>query len=159
MMFTPVQVALSGAPSEAGLIKHVGNKSFISIYNSVLTAALVAGQPYVITFTKTAGKEVDVKAPFTLITAANIVVVPQEAIANAAYGWVQVYGEAEVLIDGVITAGHYIEVLNAGTTFITEGNATGTVASVGVAVDAKTLTASALHSVFLFGKQVGVLAT
>jgi hypothetical protein len=44
-------------------------------------------------------------------------------------------------------------------TFITEGNATGTVASVGVAVDAKTLTASALHSVFLFGKQVGVLAT
>jgi hypothetical protein len=154
-MFESIDV-FPAVPHKAGLKYEAEGKVFISIFNTGPSAALVAGQPYTIAYKSTALKEVDVAAPATLTTSGHIIGVPVAAIADDAYGWVQIYGLCEVKHAGATTAGHYLEVLNAGTAFTTEGAATKTIASCAVSVDGTAAAATA--TAFLFGEKVAVLA-
>jgi len=147
-------------PTEAGLMVIQDGKVFVSIFNTGPSADLTAYQPYQLTYKSTALKHVDVKVPGTLANAVNIIGVPQAAIADDAFGWVQVYGEAECLVDGTtdVAAGDFLEVINSGTAAIKEGTALAK-GSFAVAVDAVTADAATQATVFLTGLQVEIAAS
>jgi hypothetical protein len=156
MMFTPVTVALSGPPEEAGLMKCVEGKTYVSVYSD--SAALVAKTPYAINFTSTAHKQVDAKTPVALATASVLIGVPEVAIAENAFGWLQIKGEAEVLVGATVVAADYLEVVaNAAAVFTTEGATTLTASSCAVAVDA--ITGAGTITAYLFGKCVAIQAS
>jgi hypothetical protein len=157
-MFTPVQVATSGAPSKSGLIKHVEDKAYVSVYT--VNTALVANVPLVIVYDGDASNKDQrfiTGVPGTLTGAVNCVVVPQAAATTGTYAWVQIFGEAEAaLIAQNIVAGDYLEVLNSGVS-LTPTSTTRRVSSCAMAIDASTVAQTA--SVFLFGIPTEIAAT
>ena len=159
MQFRLVDVYTS-KPTEAGLMVQQEGKTYVSIFNTGPSAALTAYQPYQFQYKSTALKHVDVKVPATLANAVNIIGVPQAAIADDAFGWVQIYGEAECLVDGTtdVAAGEYLEVINAGVAAIKEGTAISK-GSFAVAIDAVTADAATQATVFLTGLQVEIAAS
>ena len=107
-------------------------------YN-VTGSAVVVGQPVLLTYCQTAGREVSAAAPATMAFAVRVGIA-LEAIAAAAIGKFQISGLAEALVDDTSTlaAGRFLEVLNTGTYLVDDGATTRAATSVGVLKDAVT---------------------
>jgi hypothetical protein len=141
-------------PLESGLEICKDNKKYVSVWTA--NTALTAGIPYVIGYDGDggAGKQIVAGAPATLAGAVNIVGVPETSLATGVYGWVQIYGNAEVArIAQDIVAGDYLEVLDAGVS-LTPTSTTRRVSSCAVAVDASTVASD--FTTFLFGIPVEI---
>lgn len=115
-------------------------------------AGLTQYQPYTVVFSNTAGSEVVTAAPATL-GAYVTVCVPQVAFTSGYYGFVQIFGACTALLSSEThVAGDFLELLNAGTTFIVDGTSGSTAYTTkGVAVQVGTLSGAGSTTVFLFG--------
>jgi len=93
----------------------------ITLYNAT-GAATAIGQPVMITYHQTAGREVQASAIATSAFAAKVAIA-LEVIASGAIGYFQTSGECEVLVADTagVTAGKFLEVLGDATSFIEDG--------------------------------------
>jgi hypothetical protein len=83
-------------------------------------SALTQYQPYVLGYSNTSGSEVITAAPATRASGVTVVV-PQVAFTSGYFGFVQVFGPCTALLaNETHVAGDFLEILNAGTTFIVD---------------------------------------
>lgn len=126
-----------------------GDRAFEAVYYA--GSSLAAGQPVVIGYSHTYGKTAVVAATsaFAVRTA-----VATKAMSAAGYLWVQTEGTCEALIDGTtdVTAGDFLEVIDAGVAFIKDGAARTTVSGA-VAVDAQAANSAVKVTVYLLPEQ------
>jgi hypothetical protein len=166
-MTYPIQVALSINESDLGStsvspLYPLGKEIVIkdSAYGNAVKkfmyvkahTNLTQYQPYTVVFSNVSGSEVITAAPATLASGVTVCV-PKVAIASAYYGWVQIFGDCTVkLAAETHVAGDYLELLNAGTTFMVDGSSGSTVYSVkSVAKQIGTLSGAGTARAFLFG--------
>ena len=85
---------------------------------------LVAYRPYQLAASSTAGSEVITAAPKTGGVAAPgaLIVIPQVAFTSGYYGFVLLEGYGKGNTTETLTAGDYLQVISAGTTFILDGS-------------------------------------
>ena len=157
MQFELVSV-MESKPTRAGLMVRHEGKVFVSVYAA---SGWTQYAPGAIGFDPDGGegKQVVIAAPATLAGAVNLIGVPQDTIASAGYGWAQIYGNAEALVETGASAGDYLEVLNTEG-FFTETSTTLRVSTCAGLIDSTTAsTATAAATVMLFGRNVEVAAT
>lgn len=120
--------------------------------------ALTQYQPYVIIGNGTSASEVKSSAPATLVSAVNLVGVPQVAFTSGYYGFVQIEGSvtAKITASTGYVAGNALEVINAGTTLIAAS--TGLVPTVTTCGYLVTATTGTTGTVILPGHRVEVAA-
>ena len=97
----------------------------IKLFNDLGSAAVV-GRPYVISFDGADLDQIPKAITPATIAADQYVVVAVEAVADQAWGWYCCAGWVDALVDGGtndVTAGDYLKVANAGTSFVDDGTA------------------------------------
>lgn len=127
-------------------------KSFMYVKSHT---TLTQYQPYMIVFSNTSGSEVITAAPTTQASGVTIGV-PQVAFTSGYYGFVQIEGRATALLaNETHVAGDYLELLNAGTSFVVDGTSGSTAYTAkGVACQIGTLSGAGSTTVIL-GRSVG----
>jgi hypothetical protein len=132
------QSILNTVPIKAGIKLIIEGEEYISAYN-VLAGAASIGQPATVAYDDTYGTKVI--APATTNFPVKTVVAIH-ATARYALDWWQHGGDAYALVSGDtvdVTAGLYLEVINAGTYFVADGSSRTTVsAAVACAAEATT---------------------
>lgn len=123
-------------------------------------AALTQYQPYVVVASGTSGSEFVTAAPATLASGVTVCV-PQVAFSSGYYGFVQIQGKMTAkLANETHVAGDFLELLNAGTTFIVDGTSGSTAFSVkSVAVQTGTLSGAGTTTVNLFSSYRSALVS
>ena len=162
---------LSGYQGTSGVIEWIRNGSdvFVKFYNDT-GGALANGAIKVLAF-KIVSSAITavVIAPATETTTSNLVGAinnlpyGKATVPDAEWGYLQVQGECEALVDGTadLVAGDQLEVLNAGTALIDAGIATGAVLeaeTVAIMKEAYTTNAEALKAVYFVGKYSAIQA-
>ncbi len=146
--------ALTATPTAAGIEIHVGNKSYMSAYHLLS----VAGTPYIMSHTITAGQEVTAIAPATETTP-QIVGVPVTG-GTVGLQWFQTKGQIEALVDGTadVAAADFIQIINAGVAFVVDAAAID-VTSSAQAVDAQAADSAVSGTIILLGNTSTVAAS
>lgn len=124
-------------------------------------AGLTAYKPYVLAIGAVAGAEKVTKAPATLAAPGSIVAVPQVAFTSGYYGFVQIKGDATVLMKAETYAvGDHLQILNAGVTLVVDGTSSSTVESINTcAISKATGTTAVAQPVYLKGEMAVIAAT
>lgn len=123
-------------------------------------AALTQYQPYVVKPLNTSGSEFITGAPATMANFVTVCV-PQVAFTSGYYGFVQIQGKMTAkLAAETHVAGDFLELLDAGTTFIVDGTSGSTVFTTkGVAVQTGALTGAGTTTVNLFSSYRSALVS
>ena len=153
MQFERVKIA-EATPKKSGQFHQHDGKSFVSVYS---LSGLTVNVPVVVDYlgSNDALKRTVPTDPATLASSTTLIGVPEAAIASLSFGWVQVYGECEAVLLEAVTSGHYLQVINTGVGFLSDG-ATKTVSSLAGAID--TTTAAATATIMLFGQPAHIAA-
>jgi len=105
----------------------------VILYNGTGTA-IVVGEPVLIGYGYAAGSEVQAIVAATMAYEVRTAVA-MEAIANEAIGRFQISGLAEALVNGNMSAGEFLEVLNTGTYLVDDGTTARSTTSMAVLKD------------------------
>jgi len=124
-------------------------KTYISAYAS---SALTLGKVYQLTYSQTAGQEVQTATPAT-IGGPTITAVARRAEKAGDIVWLQKGGQCEAYVEGTtdVAAGDFLEVLNGENDFKKDGSALSE-NSAAVAVDAQSDNSAVLVTVMLINK-------
>jgi hypothetical protein len=111
--------------SDVGRVCPLPNKkgTYVTAYNAS-GGTLAIGQPALLSNAYTAGREVSALAPATKNFPVWVGIVIEAAVAAAAIGKFQITGEVEALVSDTssLSAGRGLEVLNAGTSLVDDGD-------------------------------------
>jgi len=131
------------------------------MYVKSLSACMTAYQPYAITYGSTAGAEVITIVPFTLVAPGSLICVPQVAFTASYYGFVQIEGDAKVLMTSETYAvGDYLRAINAGTYLHVDGTSGATTQTANSCAICKEAGSTAVaRKCWLFGNSQPVAAS
>ena len=131
------------------------------MYVKSLSAGMTAYQPYAITYGSTAGAEVITIVPFTLAAPGSLICVPQVAFTASYYGFVQIEGDAKVLMTAETYAvGDFLRAINSGTYLHVDGTSGATTQTVNSCAICKENGSTAVaRKCWLFGTSQAIAAS